>query len=116
MIKILPHIVLTDNGIQFTNQKRHKYAFQHIFDRVCEEHNIEHRLTKILGKLNETLKNTTTNHISNSQSIFMTLLWPTIMQRDSKLLMVLLLLNLYVLSAPELFILNPYHHTLELYI
>ena len=116
LIKILPHTVLTDNGIQFTNQKRHKYAFQHIFDRVCKEHNIEHRLTKILGKLNETLKNTTTNYISNSQSIFMTLSWLTIMQRDSKLLMVLLLLNLYVLSAPELFILNPYHHTLGLYI
>uniref|UniRef100_A0A1A9VK60 Integrase catalytic domain-containing protein n=1 Tax=Glossina austeni TaxID=7395 RepID=A0A1A9VK60_GLOAU len=59
LIKILPHTVLTDDGIQFTNQKRHKYAFQHIFDRVCKEHNIEHRLTKILGKLNETLKNTT---------------------------------------------------------
>ncbi len=35
--------------------------------------------------------------------------------RDSKLLMVLLLLNLYVLGAPELFILNLYHHTLGLY-
>ncbi|GEC17535.1 transposase-like protein [Nitrobacter winogradskyi] len=28
------HTVLTDNGIQFTNQARHKYAFRHIFDRV----------------------------------------------------------------------------------
>lgn len=81
LIKILPHTVLTDNGIQFTNQKRHKYAFQHIFDRVCKEHNIEHRLTKILGKLNETLKNTTTNYISNSQSIF---IWLTIMLKDLK--------------------------------
>jgi hypothetical protein len=40
------HIVLTDNGIQFTNHKRHIYAFEHIFDRVCREHQIEHRLTK----------------------------------------------------------------------
>ncbi len=50
LIRILPykiHTILTDNGIQFTNQKRHKYAFQHIFDRVCEENNIEHRLTKV---------------------------------------------------------------------
>ena len=41
------HTVLTDNGIQFTNQARHKYAFHHIFDRVCDENGIEHRLTKI---------------------------------------------------------------------
>ena len=39
----------SDNGggIQFTNHKRHIYAFEHIFDRVCYEHQIEHRLTKI---------------------------------------------------------------------
>ena len=37
----------TDNGIQFTNHERHIYAFEHIFDRVCREHHIEHRLTKI---------------------------------------------------------------------
>ena len=30
-------------GIQFTNQARHKYAFHHIFDRVCDEHDIEHQ-------------------------------------------------------------------------
>ena len=41
------HTVLTDNGIQFTNQARHKYAFHHIFDRVCDENGIEHRLTKV---------------------------------------------------------------------
>ena len=34
-------------GIQSTNHERHIYAFQHIFDRVCREHHIEHRLTKI---------------------------------------------------------------------
>uniref|UniRef100_A0A1A9VK78 Integrase catalytic domain-containing protein n=1 Tax=Glossina austeni TaxID=7395 RepID=A0A1A9VK78_GLOAU len=39
LIKILPHTVLTDNGIQFTNQKRHKYAFQHIFDREKKKYN-----------------------------------------------------------------------------
>ncbi|MCB2052550.1 MAG: transposase family protein, partial [Novosphingobium sp.] len=41
------HIILTDNGIQFTNRARDKYAFQHIFGRVCEENGIEHRLTKV---------------------------------------------------------------------
>ena len=54
------HIVLTDNpvlsdcrrqavegGIQFTNHAHHRYAFHHIFDRVCDENGIEHRLTKV---------------------------------------------------------------------
>ncbi len=54
------HIVLTDRaietplvretmarGIQFTNHDRHIYAFEHIFHRVCREHQIDHRLTKI---------------------------------------------------------------------
>jgi hypothetical protein len=40
------HTVLTDNGIQFTNRKRDQYAFQHIFDRVCQEYGLEYRLTK----------------------------------------------------------------------
>jgi hypothetical protein len=61
------HIVLTDNGIQFTNQERHRYAFVHIFDRVCNEHAIEHRLTKIkhpwtngqVERMNRTIKEAT---------------------------------------------------------
>jgi len=49
LIEVVPyaiHTVLTDNGVQFTNQARHQYAF-HIFDRVCDENGIEHRLTKV---------------------------------------------------------------------
>jgi transposase InsO family protein len=61
------HTVLTDNGIQFTNQKRQKYAFHHAFDRVCDEHEIEHRLTKLnhpwtngqVERMNRTLKEAT---------------------------------------------------------
>jgi transposase InsO family protein len=61
------HTVLTDNGIQFTNQDRHRYAFIHIFDRVCNEHRIEHRLTKIkhpwtngqVERMNRTIKDAT---------------------------------------------------------
>ncbi|GFQ82024.1 transposase, putative [Trichonephila clavata] len=70
LIKTLPykiHTILTDNGIQFTNQKRHKYAFKHIFDRVCTDNGIEHRLTKVshpwtngqVERMNKTLKNAT---------------------------------------------------------
>jgi hypothetical protein len=36
-----------DNGIRFNNHDRHIYAFEHVFDRVCREHQIEHRHTKI---------------------------------------------------------------------
>jgi transposase InsO family protein len=41
------HTVLTDNGVQFTNRSRDTCAFEHIFDRVCQDHEIEHRLTKV---------------------------------------------------------------------
>ena len=47
--------MLTDNpvlsevegGIQFTNMTHHKYISHYIFDRVCDEYDIEHRPTKI---------------------------------------------------------------------
>ena len=40
------HKVLTDNGTQFGNMPHQVYAWRHIFDRVCDEHGIEHRFTK----------------------------------------------------------------------
>jgi transposase InsO family protein len=61
------HTILTDNGIQFTNFERHIYAPEHIFDRVCREHGIDHRLTKPahpwtngqVERMNRTLKEAT---------------------------------------------------------
>src|SRR5215211_7179176 len=61
------HTVLTDNGIQFTHRACDRYAFEHIFDRVCREHGIEHRLTKVkhpwtngqVERMNRTLKEAT---------------------------------------------------------
>lgn len=61
------HTVLTDNGIQFTNQKRQRFAFHHAFDRLCDGHGIEHRLTKLnhpwtngqVERMNRTLKDAT---------------------------------------------------------
>jgi transposase-like protein len=41
------HTVLTDNDIQFTNWALDAHAFAHIFDRVCSENGIEHRLIKV---------------------------------------------------------------------
>ena len=61
------HTVLTDNGVQFTNRKRDRHALEHIFDRVCRENGIEHRLTKInhpwtngqVERMNRTIKDAT---------------------------------------------------------
>ncbi|OAX88557.1 integrase, partial [Xanthomonas nasturtii] len=61
------HTVLTDNGIQFTNRSSDRHACPHIFGRVCEEHGIEHRLTKVkhpwtngqVERMNRTIKEAT---------------------------------------------------------
>jgi transposase InsO family protein len=61
------HTVLTDNGIQFTNRARDQLAMKHIFDRVCGENSIEHRLTKVkhpwtngqVERMNRTIKEAT---------------------------------------------------------
>lgn len=41
------HTILTDNGIQFVNRKKDTMAFMTPFDRICIQHDIEHRLTKV---------------------------------------------------------------------
>lgn len=61
------HTVLTDNGVQFTNRASDRYAFHHIFDRVCDENAIEHRKTKVnhpwtngqVERMNRTIKEAT---------------------------------------------------------
>ncbi len=70
MIQAVPytlHTVLTDNGIQFTNRSSDRYAFVHLFSRLCEEHGIQHRLTKVkhpwtngqVERMNRTIKQAT---------------------------------------------------------
>ncbi len=64
------HTVLTDNGIQFTPRRRDIWDIWdsgRIFDRVCGEHEIEHRLTKVnhpwtngqVERMNRTIKDAT---------------------------------------------------------
>jgi transposase InsO family protein len=61
------HTVLTDNGVQFAPRKQDIWDGRHIFDRVCDEHGIEHRLTKVnhpwtngqVERMNRTLKDAT---------------------------------------------------------
>ncbi|MGL4999390.1 MAG: DDE-type integrase/transposase/recombinase, partial [Cetobacterium sp.] len=38
------HTILTDNGIQFTHRKDDKHAWMHVFERICRDNQIEHRL------------------------------------------------------------------------
>ena len=61
------HTILTDNGIQLTNRKQDTSAFEHIFDRVCRENDVDHRLTKVnhpwtngqVERMNRTIKEAT---------------------------------------------------------
>ena len=63
------HTVLTDNGIQFTNRAQDRHAFEQLFDRVCRESNIDHRLTRVkhpwtngqVERMNRTIKEATVN-------------------------------------------------------
>ena len=75
LIKAVPykiHIVLTDNGVQFTFPPRYADGptatfMTHMFDMRCRENDIEHRLTKIkhpwtndqVERMNRTIKETT---------------------------------------------------------
>ena len=59
--------MLIDKGVQFTSRRQDIYDSQHIFDRVCDEHDIEHRLTKVnhpwtngqVERMNRTIKDAT---------------------------------------------------------
>ncbi|PHK93383.1 IS481 family transposase [Pseudoroseomonas rhizosphaerae] len=70
LIEAIPyriHTVLTDNGVQFTARKQDIWDSQHIFDRVCDEHDIKHKLTKVnhpwtngqVERMNRTIKEAT---------------------------------------------------------
>lgn len=121
-----PHIVLTDNGIQFTNHDRHIYAFEHIFDRVCREHQIEHRLTKIkhpwtngqVERMNRTIKDATVKrfHYDDHEQLRTHLASFIRAYNFGRRLKTLKGLTPYEFickcwtSAPERFTINPIHH------
>lgn len=124
------HTVLTDNGIQFTNQQRQKYAFRHIFGRVCGAHEIEHRLTKInhpwtngqVERMNRTLKEATVKRYyyqSHGQlkQHMQTFLMACNFARRLKTLKGLTAYE-YICQIwtkePERFKINPIHHTVGL--
>ena len=66
------HTILTDNGIQFADLPRNRNGWTaryrvHRFDQICNEHGIEHRLTKLnhpwtngqVERMNRTIKEAT---------------------------------------------------------
>jgi transposase InsO family protein len=124
------HRVLTDNGIQFTNQKRHRYAFQHIFDRVCEAHGISHRLTQPahpwtngqVERMNRTIKEATVKryHYQSHEKLKQHLHAFVMAYNFAKRLKTLKGLTPYEYickvweTQPELFNANPHQHTLGL--
>lgn len=79
------HIVLTDNGMAFADLPKNRdgpsrrFLGPHIFDRVCIEHGIKHRLTKPYHpwtngqaeRMNRTIKDATVKvfHYDNLESI-----------------------------------------------
>ena len=134
LVKALPykiHTVLTDNGLQFTNQKRHKDAPKHVFDRVCEENHIEHRLTKVnhpwtngqVERMNRILKEATVKkyHYNSHQQLIKHIDSFVMAYNYGKRLKTLRGLTPYEFICdqwkvfPELFKINPYHHTPDPY-
>jgi hypothetical protein len=124
------HIVLTDNGIQFTNRKRDKYAFHHIFDRVCQEYGIEHRLTNTnhpwtngqVERMSRTLKEATVKkYYDQTHQHLKEHIYAFLMAYNfTKRLKTLKGLTPYEhicqcwQTEPERFTMNLYHHTLGL--
>jgi Integrase core domain len=124
------HTVLIDIGIQFTNRKRDLYTFLHIFDRVCQEYGVDHRLAttnhpwtnRQVERMNRTRKETTVKkypyqthqHLKEYLHAFL------IAYNFAKRLKTLNGLTPYEYichcwqKEPERFTINPYHHTLGL--
>lgn len=78
------HTVLTDNGIQFCQPARYRSGptaqfSMHLFDRLCRQHGIEHRLTKPnhpwtngqVERMNRTIKDATVKryHYADHQQL-----------------------------------------------
>lgn len=135
LVELIPyqlHTVLTDNGIQFTNREKDKLAFTHIFDRVCHQHGIEHRLTKPnhpwtngqVERMNRTLKEATVKryHYETHQHLEQHLHTFLAAYNFAKRLKTLRGLTPYEFvcatwqKEPSRFRLDPRHHTLGLYI
>ena len=133
LISVVPyHIrtILTDNGIQFANRQKDRWAFPHIFDRICFEQGIEHRLTQVhhpwtngqVERMNRTLKEATIKryHYDNHDQLKEHLYHFLNAYNFAKRLKALRGLTPYEniikcwQNEPERFKIDPDHHTLGL--
>jgi transposase InsO family protein len=126
------HTLLTDNGIQFCDLPKHRSGptakwRTHMFDLLCQQHGIEHRLTKPnhpwtngqVERMNRTLKEATVNryHYETNEQLKAHLSAFLMAYNFAKRLKTLrgLTPHEYVCKAwtdsPERFRLNPFHHT-----
>jgi len=124
------HTILTDNGIQFTNRLKDRWAFNHLFDRVCAEHEIEHRLTKVnhpwtngqVERMNRTIKDATVKryHYETHDQLKEHMAQFLAAYNFAKRLKMLRGLTPYEYISkrwqkePERFRLNPHHHSMGL--
>ena len=124
------HTILTDNGIQFTNRKRDRYAGKHIFDRVCRENSIDHRLTRVnhpwtngqVERMNRTIKEATVKryHYDTHSQLEMHIKDFIAAYNYGRRLKTLKGLTPFEYickvwtNEPERFSINPTHHTLGL--
>jgi transposase InsO family protein len=133
LIKAVPsriHTVLTDNGIPFPNRLRDRYAWGHIFGRVCQENGLEHRLTKVnhpgtngqVERMNRTSKDATVSryHYQTHRQLRQHLHQFLMAYNFAKRLKTLRGLTPYeyILQCwqkdPQSFTIDPNHHTLGL--
>jgi transposase InsO family protein len=126
------HTLLTDNGIQFCDLPKHRSGptakwRTHMFDLLCQQHGIEHRLTKPnhpwtngqVERMNRTLKEATVNryHYETNEQLKAHLSAFLMAYNFAKHLKTLrgLTPHEYVCKvwtdSPERFRLNPFHHT-----
>ena len=121
------HTVLTDNGVRFTPRKQDVWDSRHIFDRVCDQRGIEHRLTKVnhpwtngqVERMNRTLKDATVKryHYDSHAQLRAHLQLFVDAYNHARRLKTLRGLTPYEFihqawaNDPERFRLNPSHHT-----
>ncbi len=125
------HTILNDNGIQFANRVTQHHAFTLLFDRICVQHGIQHRLTKPyhpwtngqLERMNRTLKQATVYRYDDDthQQLREHLMTSLTAYNFAKRLKTLKGLTPYEFiyqhwqKQPEQFFSDPSHHTLGLY-
>jgi transposase InsO family protein len=139
LIGVVPykiHTVLTDNGIQFCELPKHRAGptarwRTHVFDLLCQQNGIEHRLTKPnhpwtngqVERMNRTLKEATVNryYYDTAEQLGAHLATFLMAYNFAKRLKTLqgLTPHEYICKiwtdSPERFRLNPLHHTSGLY-